>query len=113
MDTKSFMGKTMNKKGSILDKHYTKHINNVVNGLDEEEETRWETYGVIIQELLENNSLDTFEEIKYRLTDNENPNSVFLDIINRNLDDVNNILWLLKKRLEDFIEDDSYRRFYI
>jgi hypothetical protein len=57
--------------------------------------------------------MDYFDEVKYRLTDGENPNQVILDIINRDLDSVNGLVWLLKRRIEEYIEEDFIRRFYI
>ena len=37
------------------------------------------------------------KEVKYRLSDGENPNHLFLDIINRDTDNVNSLVWFLKK----------------
>jgi hypothetical protein len=48
---------------------------------------RWETYNVIIETLLSKVDTHYFEEIKYRLTDGEDPNIVILDIIEREVDD--------------------------
>jgi hypothetical protein len=58
---------------------------------------RWETYNVIIETLLSKGDTHYFEEIKYRLTDGEDPNIVILDIIEREVDDENGLVWLLKK----------------
>ena len=52
MDTNILMFNSGNK--SNLDRAYNKHINKVLTNLDEEQESRWETYGVIIQELIKN-----------------------------------------------------------
>ena len=99
-------------KKTILDRAYTKHINSIFETLDEEKESRWETYNVIMEELINDGKGIYFEEIKYRLTDGENPNSVMLDIINREPDTNSGLLWFLKKRIEEYIEDDYLRRFY-
>jgi hypothetical protein len=112
MDAKTLIFNVAHSNKSILDKVYNKHINMVINTLDEEDECRWEIYGIIIQELLNNQREDIFKEIKYRLTDGENPNEVFLSIIERDLDGFDGTLWFLKKRIEEYLEEDSYKRFY-
>jgi hypothetical protein len=113
MDTKTFILNGKIKNSSILDKQYSKHIYNLVRTLSDEEESRWETYGVIIQELFKSDKVDIIQEIKYRLTDNENPTEVFLNIYNKDLDNVDDVVWILKKRIEDYLDEDTYKRFYI
>ena len=113
MVTNNLLLSTNKSKKTILDKVYNRHIYNIISNLNEEEEARWETYNLILTELSESGSKDYFDEVKYRLTDGENPNQVILDIINRELDNVNGLVWLLKRRIEEYIEDDFIRRFYI
>ena len=113
MVTNNLLLSTNKSKKTILDKVYNRHICNIILNLNDEEEGRWETYNLILTELVENGSKDYFDEVKYRLTDGENPNQVILDIINRELDNVNGLVWLLKRRIEEYIEDDFIRRFYI
>jgi hypothetical protein len=113
MVTNNLLLRASKRKKTILDKVYSSHIYNIISNLDEEEEDRWETYNLIITELLNTDSKDYFDEVKYRLTDGENPNQVILDIINRDLDNVNGLVWLLKRRIEEYIEEDFIRRFYI
>jgi len=113
MVTNNLLLRTSKSKKTILDKEYNHHIYNVISNLNEEEEARWETYNLIITELGNSNSKDYFDEVKYRLTDGENPNQVILDIINRDLDNVNGLVWLLKRRIEEYIEEDFIRRFYV
>ena len=98
-------------KYSTLDKAYNKHISNLSEQLDEEKQERWETYNIIIQELINEGKLDSYSEIKYRLTDGENPNDVLLDVIDRYVDEVNGLIWFLKRRIEEYQEDDNLRRF--
>ena len=98
---------------TTLDKAYNRHISNILLNLNEEDEARWETYNLIIIELVKNGYQDYFDEVKYRLTDGENPNYVILDIIDRDLDGVDGLVWLLKRRIEEYIEEDFIRRFYI
>ena len=35
-----------------------------------------------------------------------------LDIIEREGDEINGLIWFLKRRIEEFIEDDYLRMFY-
>lgn len=99
-------------KTSTLDKAYNKHVINLLGELDEEKQERWETYNTIIQELINEGRLESYSEIKYRLTDGEDPNEVLLDVIDRYVDEVNGLVWLLKRRIEEYQEDDYLRRFY-
>lgn len=111
MEAKNFTLKAGLGKSTILDKAYSKHIAWILQTLDEETEERWETYNIIIEELLRQGKGIHFQEIKYRLTDGENPNVVMLDIINRDTD-VDGLLWLLKRRVDDYLEADFIKRFY-
>ena len=97
---------------TILDIAYNNYICNFLKTFDEDNEERWETYNVIIQSLIKSTKIDYSNEIKYRLTDGENINEVILDIINRQVIDVDGLVWFLKKRIEEYIEDDFMKRFY-
>lgn len=112
MEANKFLLKAGQGKSTTLDKAYSNHINRVIETLDEEKEGRWETYNIIIQELINEGKGNYFSEIKYRLTDGEDPNQVMLDIINREVDEVNGVIWFLKRRIEEYLEDDYLRRFY-
>jgi hypothetical protein len=59
--------------------------------------------------LINLNEYNSFDEIKYRITDGENPNVVILDVVNRFLDD-NYILWLIKPNIEFFIDEDLIKK---
>lgn len=111
MDTNIFLLKPSNSKKSTLDKAYYKHINNILSTLNEEDEGRWEIYSVIIQQLVGQGKEDYFKEIKYRLTDGEDPNSVILDVINRESEDMDSLTWFFKKKIEEYVEDDYLKRF--
>ena len=100
-------------KKTTLDKAYKKHIVNVLNSFDEEEESRWETYNVIVSSLVKDHKDNIINEIKYRLTDGENVNEILLSIIDRDVLEVDGLVWLLKRRIEDYIEDDFLKRFYL
>jgi len=112
MKANNFLFKAGQGKTTLLDKAYQRHIKTIIDTLDEEKECRWETYNLIIQELINEGSGDYFNEIKYRLTDGEDPNMVMLDIIDRESDNINGLIWFLKRRVEEYIEDDYIRRFY-
>ena len=109
MEANNFFIKAGQGKRTTLDKAYYNHINNIIGTLDEE---RWETYNIIIQELINDGKGKYFQEIKYRFTDGENPNQVMLDIINREVDEVNGLIWFLKRRIEEYLEDDNLKKFY-
>jgi hypothetical protein len=96
-------------KTPVLDKIYARHINNVLHNLSEEDEARWEFYSIIIQELYNTNNDIFINEIKYRITDGETTNDVFLNILQK----LNNEeLWFIKKRLEEFEDEDFFKRFF-
>ena len=97
-------------KKTTLDRAYNKHIANILTSFDEEVEERWETYNLILNSLKGQSYLD---EIKYRVTDGEDLNEIILDVINRNVLEVDGLVWLLKRRIEDYIEEDFLKRFYI
>jgi hypothetical protein len=83
----------------------------MLNELDEDKQARWETYDLIISDFMENGKEWAFEEIKYRITDGEDPNKVILDIIERDSDNIDSLSWFLKRRIEEYIEDDFFSRF--
>jgi hypothetical protein len=112
MKANEFIYKVSQGKNSTLDKAYYKHINNLFDDISEEKQERWETYNIIIGQLVEDGKLQSFSEIKYRLTDGEDPNAVILDILERFTDEMNSTLWFLKRKLEEYKEDDYLSRFY-
>ncbi len=113
MKTKQFLLTANQGYKTTLDKAYNKHINQVLNTFNEEQENRWETYNLIMNELISQGDTRYIKEVKYRLSDGENPNDVFLDIINRDKEKVTSLVWFLKRRLEEYKEDDKFNRFFI
>lgn len=100
-------------KSTMLNREYTKLVNNLSNNDDEENETRWEVYNVIIGEFFQLDGGRYVDEIKYRFTDGEDINNILSDIISRyGTDEISHFLWQMKKRLDDFIEEDFFKRFY-
>jgi hypothetical protein len=96
---------------NILDKMYDQLVRENLETINEETEIRLETYDLILYELKREEDYKTYEEIKYRITDGEPPNEVFYDIILRG-DYSSALIWLFKRRIEEFIEEDTYSRFY-
>ena len=98
-------------KVNILDKMFDRLIRETLSSIGEEQEERWETYDLILYELKRECNYETYDEIKYRLTDGENINEVFYDIIMRG-EYSSPLIWLFKRRVEDYMEEDVYDRFY-
>lgn len=113
MELCDFILKMGSGKNTRLDDEYSKLINEIIFKSNEEQEERWETYNLIIKELLEIDNGNSFAEIKYRLTDGESPNDVILDLVSRY--DSNELTYLayhLSRRVEEYAEEDLFKRFY-
>lgn len=108
----NFTIKSGSGKYSNLDREYDKFVKKIIADIDNETKIfRWEIYNLIMDELLKDGMINLFEEIKYRLTDGEDPNDVMLDIL-KSVSNSNGFLWLMKKRIEEYKEEDFYNRFY-
>jgi len=113
MEIFDFIVKAGTGKHTTLDNEYKKIINNVISTNDEDKEIRWETYNLIIMQLFNTDGGKYFHEIKYRITDGEDPNYVILDIISRYKEsDLSYLVWNLKRRIDEYVEDDFYKRFF-
>lgn len=97
-------------KFNNLDKEYNNLVTLTMSDTDVDKKLRWEIYSIIMDELLKIDRIDCFEEAKYRLTDNEDPNLVMIDMIDRNKNS-SGLLWFIRKRLQEFIDEDFYNRF--
>ena len=114
MDANNFLlFQASQSKKTTLDKAYKKHMVNILNSFDEEEESKWETYSMIVNSLSKVKNENILQEIKYRLTDEENINDILLSIIDRHVLEVDGLVWFLKKRLEDYLEDEFLKKFYL
>ncbi len=112
MEASNFIIKAKRGKNTTLDNAYGKLINRVIQSDDESEHERWETYNLILKELLPVQGGKYFQEIKYRITDGENPNEIFLDVLNRNNgEDITGLAWYLKRRVEDYLVEDFTNSF--
>tara|TARA_Y100001937_G_C7131880_1_gene337927 strand:- start:683 stop:1021 length:339 start_codon:yes stop_codon:yes gene_type:complete len=95
-----------------LDKEFNKFLENTLkNTQDENILHRWDTYNLIMVELVNADRLDLFDEARYRLTDDEDPNEVMIDVLNKS-EVLTGFLWLIKKRINEFIDEDFENRFY-
>jgi hypothetical protein len=112
MGANNFLITTCQTNKTRLDKLYYEHINCLLNNLNEEEEIKWETYGLIIENLVNHGHKNILKEVKYRMTDGENPNEIFLDIIQRHSDTLDGMVWFLKRRVEEYLEEDFYKKFF-
>lgn len=95
----------------VLDKMFDRLIRETLSTIEEGHWERWETYDLILFELKRECDYDTYDEIRYRLTDGEAPASVFYDVIMRG-DYSSSLIWLFKGRLETYLDEDYYSRFY-
>ena len=77
----------------------------------EEKYCRWETYNLIMEQLINEGKVKEFEEVKYRLTDGEDPNMIMIDIIDREGVDCG-LIWLMRKRILEYIDEDFFANFY-
>tara|TARA_R110001632_G_scaffold126231_2_gene239737 strand:+ start:3854 stop:4192 length:339 start_codon:yes stop_codon:yes gene_type:complete len=95
-----------------LDKEYNRYLEKTLKKIkDDDILCRWDTYTLIMEELVNLNKLDLFDEVRYRITDNEDPNQVMFDILNKS-ETLSGLLWLIKKRIKEFINEDFENRFY-
>ena len=97
---------------SNLDKEYNRYLEKTINKIEDDDMLhRWDIYNLIMEELIELNKLDLFDEVRYRITDDEDPNKVMIDILNRT-EVLSGFLWLVKKRIKFFIDEDFENLFY-
>jgi len=117
MKANNFILKANTGKNTTLDKEYTRLILGLKGNINEneEEEERWEIYNAIIEKLIEDGKINEFNELKYRLTDNETPSTVMLDIVKKykpSDKNYNGLVPILMKKVEEYVDEDFYKRFY-
>lgn len=112
MKADNFLITSNNRNKTSLDNAYNKHINKIITTFNDDLEERWEMYLLVLRELNSSNGLDYHTEFKYRVTDGENPNTIILSIINNEIIEVNGLIWLLKRRIEEYLDEDYYNKFY-
>ena len=97
---------------SNLDKEYSKFLETTLKDVQDDAILyRWETYNLIMSELLKLGKINLFNEIKYRFTDGEDPNKVMLEILER-VPNLSGFLWLIRKRIVEYIDEDFENQFY-
>tara|TARA_Y100000389_G_scaffold192433_1_gene219872 strand:- start:123 stop:461 length:339 start_codon:yes stop_codon:yes gene_type:complete len=95
-----------------LDKEYNRYLEKTLKKIQNDDMLyRWDIYNLIMEELIKLNKLDLFDEVRYRITDDEDPNKVMIDILNRT-EVLSGFLWLVKKRINFFIDEDFENLFY-
>jgi hypothetical protein len=100
------------KKGSKLDKEFNKFLKKTLKDINDDDILyRWETYNLIINELIDLGRDDLFDEIKYRFTDGEDPNIVMLEILDK-VPNISGFLWLIVKKIQNYAENDFENQFY-
>jgi hypothetical protein len=90
--------------------------NNVFCFLTDEEEyqeERYEIYSMIIKTLVCKHNKGYLKELNKRLSSNENINDVLIDFIDREEDNVDTFIWLLKERLHEYSENDLFSKFLL
>ena len=106
MELFNFILKVGKGKDTVLDKAYSHIVNGAINSSEAVQE-RWDVYNLIVTELAHLGDGKLFKEFKYRLTDGENANAILLDILLRiDCNDVSGMVWCLKRRVEEFKEED-------
>lgn len=104
MGSSIFLLNPSHSKKSKLDEEYNKFLNEVLKNIKEEDEEKWETYSRIMEYLIHQGKVNYLSEIKYRITDNENPNQVILDILDREQDNFDYLIWVLKRKVKEYLE---------
>jgi hypothetical protein len=97
------------KKDGYLDTAYRRFVFNKINSIDETKLERWEVYNMIANELVGHGYIIEFDELRYRITDNENPNDVIIDILD-NIE-CTTLLRTLYGMVEMYIGEDFHSEF--
>lgn len=98
-------------KPTKLDRLYRNFVTQNFNNLDENSMDRLEVYNVIMKELTSLGEYKSIEEIKYRLTDGENPNLVMMDMIDKFCEE-NHLIWLMKPSVMSFLQEDFTKGYF-
>jgi len=106
----NFTIKAGSGKFNKLDKLYRDYVVNSIKNENDCDIFRWEVYNIIMNELISIGQYQCFEEAKYRITDGESPNTVMLEILDRFCES-NNLMWIMRDKVEAFIEEDKINRF--
>lgn len=92
---------------NLLDKEFKNFFNELKsNSRTELDLEKCEIYDMIMTTLANEKEYTLEKEAKYRITDNEDPDVVMLDIIKRR-DVLRSLLWMLESRLEQYLEEKT------
>lgn len=103
--------KNGNGKYNYLDKVYYILIRNKTINVDDKTHHRWSFYNTIMEYLLDLGYENLFEEVKYRLTDAEDPNEVFNNVLDK-LEVQSHYVIRLKQTIQNYIDEDFYHIFF-
>ena len=109
MYSNSFTIKLNKGKFNYLDKSYQKLI--LETSQDDTDLERWVIYSKIIDEVIHVSNKTEFKNIKYRLTDGEDPNIVMSSLIKKYSDN-SVLLQSLEIFIKTFIDEDWVKEFY-
>ena len=109
MYNNSFTIKATTGKYNYLDRSYQNLI--IENTKQDKNFIRWDIYSKIIDKVIEIGSPLEFRNIKYRLTDGENPNVVMLDMIQKYSDN-STLLQSLEIFIQNYLDEDWINQFY-
>lgn len=109
MNISNYTIKVGSGKYTYLDKAYRDLIRKQIND-NESWAKRWETYDMIIKEIISLENEEIFREIKYRVTDGENINDVLLGIMEDKMEP-NLIILSLIHKVSDYSSIDWLKYF--
>lgn len=99
-----------NKQTRHLDNAYRRFVTKKMHSLiDDSKFERWEIYNMIASELIAHGYTTEFDELRYRITDNEDPNDVMIDILDTI--ECTTLLRTLYGMVEMYIAEDFHSEF--
>jgi len=98
-------------KHTYLDKAYSQLIRHEINN-SEILANRWQTYEMVIKEILSLNDEGIFNLIKYRVTDGENIHKVLLDVMYNEIEP-SLVTSSLINKVEEYYNIDWLKKYYL
>lgn len=99
------------RESKTLNREFNNMITIMLQDMTDQELLRVYTYDTILNEWLIEDKVSYLDEFKYRVTDEEDINEVFLDIILRD-NWASNICKNQIELLEDYISEDRFKFFH-
>jgi len=97
-------------KNRYLNNAYKRFVTNTLTNLSDNEIERWEVYNMVANELVGYGYLTEFDELRYRITDKENPNDVIIDILD-NIE-CTTLLRTLYSMAEIYADEDFHSEYF-